>query len=169
MGRPCEACKHPRNRDIDRALANEGRSEQLARKYGISLSSMQRHRRNHLKAADTATMLPIAGESASYEEWLAHAKLESASDVLGFARFLIFRLDKLVSRAEADGDVRGAIAAIANMQKSLTDLFARTTGLLADAPQIDASTKIVAVIGQMPEEQLRAFLGAASAPKMVGP
>jgi len=164
VGRPCEACRHPRNRDIDRALANEGRAEQLARKYGLSLSSMQRHRRNHLKP-DVATMLPITGESADYETWLEHAKLESASDVLGFARFLIYRLDRLVSRAEADGDVRGAISAITGMQKSLTDLFARTTGLLTDAPQIDASTKVVAVLGNLSEGELRAFLGAQGALK----
>ena len=163
-GRPCEACRHPRNRDIDRALVNEGRAEQLARKYGLSLSSLQRHRKNHLQARfEASSPVPIAAsEAANYEEWLERAKLDNAADVLGFAKFLLWRLDRLVHKAEQDGDTRAAIAAVNGMMKTVTDLFAKAYSVISDAPQIDQSTRIFNVLAGISDDELRAFIATPS-------
>lgn len=165
MPRPCEVCSHRANRDIDRQIQNGGRLAQLSRRYGFSSSSLQRHRQNHLAlSASPARPSVDVSDRGEFEMWLEQAKLESAADVLNFSRWLLWRVEKIVSAAETDGDVRTALAGLASMQKTLTELFAKTTGAISDGPRIDASTRVVAILGNLTEDDLRglAALGRAA-------
>ena len=67
-------------------------------------------------------------------------------------------IDRLAEKAEADGDLSTAVRAITATLKSMETLFGKVTGLISDSPTIDASTKVIAVLSSLSEQQLRAFL-----------
>ena len=148
MARLCEVCRHPKVRQIDQLLKGGGSLKQAAKKFGLGSSSLQRHRANHL---ETQRALPMSAESSSF-------KLDSPQDVLDAAKTLIGRVERIVDQAEADGDLRNALAGLKLMQDNLVSLFAKYFQLIDSAPKVDASTKVLAVLDGISTEELRAFL-----------
>jgi hypothetical protein len=155
MGRTCTVCSHPEHVKIDKALIGGHEAASLGRKYSLEPTSIRRHKKTHISRPRTAA---DASSDDEFTQWLEQRNLDTAADVLTYAKFCVFRLERLANNAEADGDVATAVRAMSTTLKSLEGLFAKVTGLIADGPSIDASTKIVAVLGGLSEQQLRAFL-----------
>jgi hypothetical protein len=164
MGRPCEGCRHPDRLKLDRALRQKQPLASLARKYVISVAALARHSKGHL-LSKPATVADLSIADPDFESWLSRAKLESAADVLAFARFQVYRLEKLTDRAESDGDLRTAMAGVQATLKTVSELFAKTSGLLADGAPADQSVRIVNVLSGISDDDLRAFLARPLTPK----
>ena len=160
MPQPCLVCNHGDRVKLDRALLQKRSLTQLSSRYNVSQSSLKRHRSAHL---DNGVKKPTAGSAdlefdALYKQWSKRVKLDTPEGVLDFAKLQMYRLERFVDRAEADGDLRTAVAAINSTLKTVTDLFAKTQGLIGDAPRIDQSTKVFAVLGSLSEDELRAYI-----------
>ena len=164
MPRPCTTCQHPEHVAIDKKLIGGHEVAALARKHGLEPSSLLRHKKTHVVRPRSDG--EIVSES-EFERWLKQRSFESPADVLRYATFCVFRMERLADRAESDGDIGTAVRAFSATLKSMESLFAKTSGLLTDGPTVDASTKVIAVLGSLTDEQLRAFLGAETAPKAV--
>lgn len=53
MPRKCTVCKHSRRSDIDRALLSGEPYRSIAKQYGTSVTSLHRHKADHIPAALT--------------------------------------------------------------------------------------------------------------------
>lgn len=97
----CTACTHPEREALDRDIVAGVSLRNIAAQYGLSLSAVARHRREHV-AAD-----------------LERAGLDRAEALAGHLRELYTRAVEILDQAEAAGDLRTALAAIAQARASL--------------------------------------------------
>jgi hypothetical protein len=155
LGRHCTVCTHPDHVAIDKKLAGGHEAASLARKYSLEPTSVRRHKASHLVRPRTVGEV---GSDAEFAAWLEQRNLETPADVLAYAKHCVWRIDRLAEKAEADGDLSTAVRAITATLKSMETLFGKVTGLISDSPTIDASTKVIAVLSSLSEQQLRAFL-----------
>lgn len=98
MPRVCTACAHPDREALDRALVRGEPKRRIAANHGLTETALGRHERAHLPRALVA----------------AHAAREAASADALLAETMAMQgkaLD-LLARAEAEGDIRGAIVAL---------------------------------------------------------
>jgi len=98
MPRACTACAHPDRDALDRALVRGEPKRQIAASLGLAESALGRHARAHLPK------MLVAAEQARAS---ANADL-----LLGELAALQGKALELLARAEADGDLRGAIVAL---------------------------------------------------------
>jgi transposase-like protein len=113
MPRTCTVCRHSERAQIDNALVSgTGTFRSLASRFGLSASSVRRHRRDHLP--DTLVRAHAAKEIAD---------AESLADQ---ARALRARTLRLLAKAEADGDTENELAAIREL-RALAELEHRGT------------------------------------------
>ncbi len=150
MPRLCEICRHPKARQIDQLLKGGATLRHLATKFGLTPSGLSRHKKNHLQVSHRPE-LPAA-EATSF------GKLETPADVLNAAQAIVARTERLVSQAESDGDTKTAISGVKLMLDALTQFFAKYHRMLEDAPRVDQSTKVLAVLDGVSSEDLRAFI-----------
>lgn len=146
MPRRCSVCTHEKRDSVDKALVDHRLSyRQLASNYGLSLSAMYRHARNHIPE--------ILTKAHNIKE-VAHA------DVLRD------RIERLVSQSEqllehGRSKERGVdwAAGLRELRKSY-ELLARVSGELDERPQInliateqwiEIRTRLIAVLGAYPE------------------
>ena len=61
MSRKCPTCQHVKRAEIDRRLAAGEPDNPIAKDYGISPSSLHRHRANCLKLASSNAIMKEAG------------------------------------------------------------------------------------------------------------
>ncbi len=112
MPRPCSVCRHPERRSIDLALIEAEPFRNLAKRYGLSSTALYRHREAHLSAR------------------LAKAYEAEAGTLLDQVSALQERAMSILAKAEADRDLRAALAAIREARGNL-ELLAK---LLVPAP-----------------------------------
>lgn len=99
MPRACEVCTNPNREAINAALVERrGTMAGIARANGLSEDSVARHAKAHIPKA-------LAVAATAREEAQAGSLLERVRAAEEHARRLAFR-------AEADGDVRGAVAGL---------------------------------------------------------
>jgi hypothetical protein len=96
--RTCTICTHPKRREIDRALLDAATYRTIADRYGLSETALKRHRKEHVPA-----------ELAKAQQ---AAEVAIADDLLGQVRALRNRAISLLTKAEAAGDYRTALAGI---------------------------------------------------------
>lgn len=109
-GRPCEACRHRDCRTINLYLVGGESSRSVASRFGLSPSSVKRHRINCLPAT---LVLARQGEAISDAEFL-----------FGRAAALDRKAASVFETAQATLDLRAAIAALGE-QRRLLSLQAR--------------------------------------------
>lgn len=124
MSRTCTVCGHESRLEIDRALLGSDSYRNIAARFGVTTSSLQRHRNEHipgrlLKAKDVEEI----AEADTLKSELEYVK----SDV-----------ERLKIKAEADDDYRIALAACDRALKAL-ELQAKIAQLIAEAPQINVT------------------------------
>ncbi len=145
MPRTCTVCHHDDREPLDAELVMGIPYRDLASRYGVSISALSRHRRDHVSPA-------LAKVIAERET----AGAESALDRL---EALHGRVMRLLDAAEGDGRASLMLAAVREA-RSLVELVARIRGELDERPQ-------VAVVNLQTSDQwltLRAVLAEALAP-----
>lgn len=123
MPRKCSVCSHKDRDSIDVAIADQKVSyRHLASKYGVSLSSMYRHGRNHVPE-----MLAKAHEIKE----VAHA-----DNLLERIESLITQSEQLLTHGQTKKQGRDWAAGLRELRKSY-ELLARVSGELDERPQIN--------------------------------
>lgn len=87
--RSCKACQHEKKTEIDRALLSGEAARQVATRYGLSATGLQRHQK------------PIAPSLVKARE---AAEVGQASNVLSFVRGLVTKAHQYTELAEKKGD-----------------------------------------------------------------
>ncbi len=113
MSRICTVCAHPERRVIDQALVDGASLRGIAGRYGLTDSSVARHKAEHL---------PQAMAKAQDAAEVAHG-----DDLLAEVRSLQARALSILDAAEALGDLKTALAAIRETRGTL-ELLAKLTG-----------------------------------------
>lgn len=162
--RLCQVGRHPRRDRVETALSSGMALVVVQRKFEISKSVLDRHRRRQCGCFEiSGQSLPapdnvgLAGGEGALDE-LAAIEIKTAEDVLDAAQRFLRRLDRLAVVAERSGDVRGAVSAISAISKSLEGFFGKVHGLVTDAPvfNIDArKIEIAAAIDALPPAVVR--------------
>jgi transposase-like protein len=122
MPRRCTVCDHPRRYGIDQALVTGAPYRSVARRFGLSESSVYRHKTEHLPA-----QLLKARE---VEE------VAQADDLLEQVRHLQAHALDILERAEKAGDLRTALAAISQARGNL-ELLGKLAGELDERPVVN--------------------------------
>jgi len=122
MPRTCLACASPERHAIDKALAIGTPLRDIAGKYGMSSSSLDRHKRH------TAEIITEA--QAKREEKIGESVLEQMQRVQRKAW-------ELLAKMESGGDHRGSVVALREVREciqSLDDMLARAEALKSASP-----------------------------------
>jgi transposase-like protein len=110
MARTCTICAHPARDAIERAYLDGGTACRLAAQYGVSDRALRRHCAAHLPSA--IVKAKKAADVARGDELLARINvLEDDARRLG-------------AKAERDGDLRTALAAVRELVR-IVDVLAR--------------------------------------------
>lgn len=118
MARPCTICTHPKRETIDQALvAGITSNTALASKFGVTEAALRRHGAAHLPAR-----LAQAQEAR---------EVAQADDLLGRVQDLQTRTLTILQAAEAQADLRTALAAIREARGNL-ELLGKLAGQLHD-------------------------------------
>lgn len=119
-GPRCTVCSHPKRREVERdVLATEGKlsDRAISVKYGLSRTSIQRHKDAHIKRAVEKAL-----------EKVEKAEIQAGASSLEQAETLVLRAMEILSVAEVrDGDgrltratdVKAAMAALGGAAKAI--------------------------------------------------
>ena len=113
----CKTCRHPKHREIDRALLEGATHKQISAKYHMDPKSVYRHRKNHLGKL-------IAEHASRYGENLVEQLYAMTVDTK--------RIGKKAEAARQYGPALGAIGT----ERGIIELVARLTGQLDNRAQI---------------------------------
>jgi transposase-like protein len=154
-GRRCTVCTHPREREIATALLAGGSCREVAKRYQIPLSTLARHRRQHLEkriaraeaAIGQAAQTPCRPGTLEAEV-LAAPRLhrvenyEVIVDVKQAVQDLYARTLGVLDRAEASGDSSTMLRAVKEIRNNL-ELMARLDGSLRNAAPVPHTIEIM--------------------------
>lgn len=144
----CTICDHEASKDIDRALAGADPLRVIARRFGVSSSALDRHRRRHL--------VPQLARSIARHEELSADRLTS------WAIGLNEQTLAAVLRCAQEQDYGAMRGLIAESRKNL-ELIGRLGGFLAATPVHVDARRQVAVLASLTENELRALARGAVA------
>jgi hypothetical protein len=122
MPRKCTVCAHQSREEIDLALIKNGAFRDIAGRFGITRSSLERHKAHHIPAT-----LSQAHEAST---------IAQADSLLNQLRHLHSKSLTILMKAEEVGDLRTALYAIGQARSNL-DLLARLLGELSDSQKVN--------------------------------
>jgi hypothetical protein len=149
--RACRTCQHLKRPEIDRRLASGEPLTRVALDYGLTPSSVYRHRANCLKLGSSNAISKDAARGS------AAVALLPSKEALGGAYFeLRQRIDQIVVQAEQKGSLAVAVAGLNSLRQTL-DSLARLAG--HDRAQINVAvqTNINANAAQIAERLIKQF------------
>jgi molybdenum-dependent DNA-binding transcriptional regulator ModE len=136
-GRTCQCCAHPRIADLNRDLVRGGIAKNaVGRKYGIHPDAVHRHARDHVtEQMRREIAVEIKRDRAqSVATELNDERLDIGSTYDALAR----RVEKLISKAEQEGNDGLALASMEGLRKILHDI-ATMQGKLAQQLTVQVS------------------------------
>ena len=154
MTRPCSTCQHLKRPEIDRRLAAGEPVAQVARDYGLNLSSLHRHRANCLKLGSSNQIKKDAARGSAASELLPSK--ETLSSAYGELRA---RIDQIVEQAQEQGSLNVAISGLNSIRQTL-DSLARLAGHLQPAStQVNVAVQTNVNVGakQIAERLIQEF------------
>lgn len=119
-GPQCQCCAHPRCAELDRDLVRGNKIAGIARKYGLQNDAVHRHARNHLteeQRREIAVELKRERAQAVATE-LNDERLDIANTYEALAR----RVERLITKAEEEGNDGLALASMEGLRKVLHDI-----------------------------------------------
>jgi hypothetical protein len=122
MPRRCTVCDHPQRQGIDEDLVTGAPYRSVAKRFGLSESSVYRHKTEHLPA-----------------HLLKAREVEEAAradDLLDQVRHLQAHALDILERAERAGDLRTALAAISQARGNV-ELLGKLAGELDERPVVN--------------------------------
>ena len=150
--RTCNTCQHLKRPEIDRRLAGGEPLTHIAHDYGLSLSSLYRHRTNCLHLASCNEIKKDAARGSA-----AVALLPSKEMLGGAYRDLGERIDRIVAQAEQEGSLRVALSGLASVRQTL-DSLARLAGHVGTAQvNVAVQTNVNVEITQIAERLIMQF------------
>jgi hypothetical protein len=120
--RSCLTCQHIKRPEIDRRLAAGEPLARVAPDYGLTTSSLYRHRINCLKLASSNAIAKEAARGTA-----ALALLPTKETVSGAYFELRDRIDQIARQAEQQGSLRVALSGLNSIRQTL-DSLARLAG-----------------------------------------
>ncbi len=120
MARPCTVCTHSDHETIDQDLVSGTPYRAVAKRHGVGVSSVFRHRRDHL-----TELMAKAVEVRGVRD------LEYGDDLLGQLQSLNGRAMSILDDAETSGDRRTALAAIREV-RSIIELNGKLCGQIQE-------------------------------------
>jgi hypothetical protein len=120
--RPCRTCQHLRRPEIDRRLAGGEPLTRVAPDYGLTTSSLYRHRSNCLKLGSSNAITKEAARGTA-----ALALLPTKETLSGAYFELRDRIDQMARQAEQQGSLKVALAGLNSIRQTL-DSLARLAG-----------------------------------------
>ncbi len=134
--RHCLTCQHLKRAEIDRRLASGEPTAQVARGYGLTASSVQRHRTNCLKLGSSNDIKKEAARGSA-----AVALLPSKENLSAAYADLCGRIDEIVAQARQQGSLNIAISGLNSIRQTL-DSLSRLAGHLQPAStQVNVSVQ----------------------------
>ncbi|HTL65831.1 MAG TPA: hypothetical protein VL305_12615 [Pseudolabrys sp.] len=152
--RTCNTCQHLKRPEIDRLLAAGEPVSQLARDYGLSVSSVHRHRANCLKLPSANEIKKEAARGSA-----AIALLPSKEHVGADYDELRLRIDDIVEEARKQGSLNIAISGLNSIRQTL-DSIARLAGHLQPAGtqvNVAVQTNVNVSAAQIAERLIQKF------------
>jgi transposase-like protein len=122
MSRICTVCAHPERQAVDTALVAGGAYRDIAGRYGLSKSAVERHQAEHLPAA------LVRGEAAREEA--------RALDVLQQLKFINGAALSVLRDARAAGEGELVLKAVDRVMKQV-ELQAKLLGDLDERPVVN--------------------------------
>jgi len=154
MSRSCTSCQHLKRPEIDRRLAAGEPVAQVARDYGLTASSVYRHKTNCLKLGSSNEIKKDLARGSA-----ALALLPSKENICNAYSDLCGRIDEIVTQAQQQGSLNVAISGLNSIRQTL-DSLARLAGHLQPAgTQVNVAVQTNVNVGavQIPERLLEAF------------
>ena len=134
MPRTCTVCSHPKVSQINAALLGSESFRNVAKRFGASASAAYRHQREHLRGAQ--------GSAKEVSE------AAPADTLMGRIIQLGEEARRLGKKAEAAGDLRGAMAAVHELVR-IVELMARIQGEITEP---EGTTTISVVYVNAPDK-----------------
>jgi hypothetical protein len=129
----CNTCQHLNRSDIDRRLAAGEPTARIAQAYGLTQSSIYRHRINCLKLASANAITKEAARGTA-----AMALLPSKETLSSAYLELRDRIDQIARQAEQQGSLRVALSGLNSIRQTL-DSLARLAG--HDGPDVNVAVQ----------------------------
>ena len=149
--RSCHTCHHLKRPEIDRRLAAGEPLARVAPDYGLTTSSLYRHRTNCLKLA---SLNAIAKEAARGTAAMA---LLPTKETLSAAYFeLRDRIDQIARQAEQQGSLKVALSGLNSIRQTL-DSLARLAGHNGAEVNVAVQTNVNVDVGQIVERLITQF------------
>ena len=154
MSRACTICQHLKRSEIDRRLAAGEPGAPLAHDYGVSPSSLHRHRQNCLKLGSSNAIKKEAARGSAATALLPTKETLSA----GYFE-LGDRIDQIVAQATQQGSLTVAIAGLNSIRHTLDSLTRLAGHDRAPATQINVAvqTNLQVELSQIVERLILAF------------
>src|SRR5262245_14910034 len=152
--RLCKTCEHLKRPEIDRRLATGEPSTRIAHDYGLSGSSVHRHRKNCLKLGSSNQIRKDTARGSA-----AVALLPSKESLGSAYTDLQARIDEIVTEAQRQGSLNIAISGLNSIRQTLESI-ARLTGHLQPAGtqvNVAVQTNVNAGAAQIAERLIEAF------------
>lgn len=124
-GVECQVCAHPDRASMELGLANKVPARVLAKRYGVSRDSLDRHRRHHMTPELQASLITRGRMNPTDLENLRLVESEGSLQHLVTVRGRLYRL---MDYAESIGDYKGA----ATIGARIVDICESISKLLGD-------------------------------------
>ena len=153
MSRKCSTCQHVKRAEIDRRLAAGEPNNQIAQDYGISPSSLHRHRSNCLGLASSNAIMKETARGTA-----AVACLPSKDDLNRSYFGLLDQIDEIVAQAKAKGSLQIALSGLNSIRQTL-DSLSRLSGFDRQGTQINVAvqTNVTVEVRAVAERLIREF------------
>ena len=115
--RACHTCQHLKRPEIDRRLAAGEPLARVAPDYGLTTSSLYRHRTNCLKLASSNAIAKEAARGTA-----APTLLPSKETLSGAYLELRDRIDQIVTQAQQQGSLAVAVSGLNSLRQTLDSL-----------------------------------------------
>jgi hypothetical protein len=149
--RACRTCQHLKRPEIDRRLAAGEPLTRVAQDYGLTTSSLYRHRTNCLKLASSNAIVKDAARGSA-----AMALLPSKETLSGAYFELRDRIDQIARQAEQQGSLKVALAGLNSIRQTL-DSLARLAGHDGADVNVAVQTNVNVDVAQIVERLIKHF------------
>jgi hypothetical protein len=135
-GRTCQCCAHPRAADLNRDLVRGDSVRGVAKKYGLLDDAVHRHSKNHL-TEETRREIAVEIKRERAQE-VATELNDERLDIANTYEALARRVERLITKAEQEGNDGLALASMEGLRKVLHDI-ATMQGKLAQQLTLQVS------------------------------
>ena len=161
MPRACSICAHADTAQIAKAIAAGGSNLSVSAHFGVSRSSVQRHRVNCLRLTRRGEKSGADREQTNTGDSVRFASEADPKALIRRAELLLDDATAICARAKTDGDARLALQALRECRSSL-ELLMRAHGMLQPdgSVVIDARRQtLIANVAELSVNELRALAG----------